>query len=131
MENIYSPSDIVDRVTAVSELRGISKRRVLIDCGFGLNTFVNMKKSMPSAGNLAKIADRLGCSVDYLLGRTSEILTPGAGQKTVEASGRLSTMISLFAQLSEAEQERLIGRLQEILEPIVGAPESKKKDAAG
>ena len=31
-----------------------------------------MKTSMPKADTLAKIADQLGCSVDYLLGRTDD-----------------------------------------------------------
>lgn len=33
----------------------------------------NMKTSMPRADNLAKIADYLGVSVDYLLGRTDNL----------------------------------------------------------
>lgn len=38
--------------------------------GLGQNTMANLKTSMPKADNLAKIADYLSCSVDYLLGRT-------------------------------------------------------------
>lgn len=38
--------------------------------GLGQNTMANLKTSMPKADNLAKIADYLNCSVDYLLSRT-------------------------------------------------------------
>ena len=44
----------------------------LADVGLGYNTMANMKTSMPKADNLAKIADYLECSVDYLLGRTDK-----------------------------------------------------------
>ena len=45
--------------------------------GIGKNTMSNLKTSMPKADTLAKIADYLDCSVDYLLGRTdnSEVNT--------------------------------------------------------
>ena len=46
---------------------------MLKDINLGLNTMSNMKNSMPKANNLAKIADYLNCSVDYLLGRTDVI----------------------------------------------------------
>lgn len=39
------------------------------ELGLGKNTLSNFKTSMPKADNLAKIADYLGVSVDYLLGR--------------------------------------------------------------
>lgn len=44
---------------------------MLEDVGLGFNTMSNMKNSMPKADNLAKIADYLDVSVDYLLGRTN------------------------------------------------------------
>ena len=42
------------------------------DVGMGFNAMSNMRTSMPKADNLAKIADYLDCSVDYLLGRTDK-----------------------------------------------------------
>lgn len=45
---------------------------MLEDCDMNKNALYTMQSggSMPKAENLAKIADYLGCSVDYLLGRT-------------------------------------------------------------
>lgn len=39
------------------------------EIGLGKNTLTNFKTSMPKADNIAKIADYLCVSVDYLLGR--------------------------------------------------------------
>ena len=48
---MYNSSNIAERIKATA-------------------TMSNMKTSMPKADNIAKIADYLDCSVDYLLGRT-------------------------------------------------------------
>ena len=46
---------------------------MLEDCGLNKNAISTMlsRNSMPKADNLAKIADYLNVSVDYLLGRTN------------------------------------------------------------
>ena len=45
---------------------------VLKEVNLGRNTMANFKTSMPKADNLAKIADYLDCSIDYLMGRTDD-----------------------------------------------------------
>ena len=45
---------------------------MLSDLNMGPNTMSNFKTSMPKADTLARIADYLDCSVDYLLGRTDD-----------------------------------------------------------
>ncbi|MBR4015270.1 MAG: helix-turn-helix transcriptional regulator [Anaerotignum sp.] len=67
---MYNSSSIADRIKATAKLRNISIKSLLENVGLGFNTMSNMKTSMPKADNLAKIADYLDCSVDYLLGRT-------------------------------------------------------------
>ena len=48
----------------------ISANKMLIDCGLGTSTIKNMESgSVPSVDKILAIADYLGCSVDYLLGR--------------------------------------------------------------
>ena len=69
---MYSPPDIAERIKACAKLKHIPVKQVLADAGLGFNTMSNMKTSMPKADTLAKIADQLGCSVDYLLGRTGD-----------------------------------------------------------
>ena len=46
-------------------------KQMLSDCKLGINTISQMSKGNDMLSkNLAKIADYLDCSVDYLLGRT-------------------------------------------------------------
>ena len=67
---MYNSSDVSDKIKLLAKLNKVSVKKLLEDVGLGFNTMSNMKKSMPKADNLAKIADYLDCSVDYLLGRT-------------------------------------------------------------
>ena len=66
--------------------KSIPVKKLLEDVGLGFNTMSNMKTSMPKADNIAKIADYLGCSIDYLLGRTDipEIATPDVSAMTAQ-----------------------------------------------
>lgn len=52
--------------------RGTTSKQMLEDAGLSYNFMTMMSRSMPKADSLARIADVLGCSVDYLLGRTEE-----------------------------------------------------------
>lgn len=74
----------------------------------------NMKTSMPKADNLAKIADHLNCSVDYLLGRTDE--PSRTGNSLNDLSANKLTIIELFNSLSDTQQGELIGRAKMMIE---------------
>lgn len=67
---MYESNKIAERIKDLARERGVSVRQMLSDVGLGFNTMANMRNSVPKADNLAKIADYLSCSVDYLLGRT-------------------------------------------------------------
>ncbi len=68
----YQPIEVADRIRATAKAQGVSMRQVLADVGLSYNVMTTYRTSIPKADNLAKIADRLGCSVDYLLGRTDD-----------------------------------------------------------
>ena len=67
---LYISNNVAERIKQTSKEKGIPLKKVLENAGLGFNTMSNMKTSMPKADNLAKIADCLDVSVDYLLGRT-------------------------------------------------------------
>ena len=67
---MYNSNHVADRIKFRAKELNISIKQLLIDVDLGKNTMSNFKTSMPKADNLAKIADYLDCSVDYLLGRT-------------------------------------------------------------
>lgn len=137
MDKVYNPFDVANRLREMADLRRVAMQEVLLDCGMNKNAMTHMRKSMPSAGSLAKLADRLECSVDYLLGRTTDMLTPGADQTPPpiqETDGRqedvpqlsrnTAEMLELFKQLPAREQILFIGRLQEAVVRTVGEGEN-------
>lgn len=64
-----------ERILKIFAERGITCYKVAKATGLSNNIF-NVWKNKPSSkiysGNLVLIADYLGCSVDYLLGRTED-----------------------------------------------------------
>lgn len=59
------------RIKTLCDEKGISINKMLVESEAGARTYHNMLSgSFPSSDKLAKIANYLGCSVDYLLGRT-------------------------------------------------------------
>lgn len=69
---MYDSINIAERIKEQARIHKVPVKKMLEDVGLGFNTMSNMKTSMPKADNLAKIADYLDCSVDYLLGRTEK-----------------------------------------------------------
>lgn len=70
---MYNSNNIAATIKQVAKSKNIVVKTMLREIGLGYNMMSNMKTSMPKADNLAKIADYLDCSVDYLLGRTEVI----------------------------------------------------------
>ena len=72
MQNEYISSEIAERIKLIEKSKGLTVSTVLKEVNLGRNTMANFKTSMPKADNLAKIADYLDCSIDYLMGRTDD-----------------------------------------------------------
>lgn len=68
---MYNSQEIAKRIKLKAKINGTNLKTMLTDCDLGINTISQMSKGNDMLSkNLAKIADYLGCSVDYLLGRT-------------------------------------------------------------
>lgn len=67
---MYQSTDVAERIKQLAKDRSITVKQVLLDAGLNYNTMSNMRRSMLKADNLARIADVLNCSMDYLMGRT-------------------------------------------------------------
>ena len=67
---MYNSGDIANRIKTLAKQEKKAVKDILTEAGLSKNSLTNFKTSMPKADNLAKIADNLNCSVDYLLGRT-------------------------------------------------------------
>lgn len=69
---MYDSLDVAARIKALAKLKKMTVKQLLADAGLSYNMMTMMRTSMPKADNLAKLADGLDCSVDYLLGRTDD-----------------------------------------------------------
>lgn len=70
---MYEAIQISKRIKKVAKSKNIVLKEMLPACNLGINTISHMHQgTMPKSDTLAKIADYLGCSVDYLLGRTDD-----------------------------------------------------------
>lgn len=70
---MYNSQIVKERINNTIKKNKTSATKVLADCELSPNTINQMSDNKGlSSFNLAKIADYLGVSVDYLLGRTDE-----------------------------------------------------------
>lgn len=68
---MYSPQDLAQVIKEILQSKNIKAKDMLEACGLGINTLSNLNHNKAiSFDSLAKIADYLDVSVDYLLGRT-------------------------------------------------------------
>ena len=68
---MYNLTDIANKIKSVAKARGIAIKDLLLECDLGINAISELSKGKQlSSISLAKIADHLKVSVDYLLGRT-------------------------------------------------------------
>ena len=70
---MYNSQELIIRIKERSKYKGILIRDVLSACDLNINTInqISDKKGV-SCFSLARIADYLDCSIEYLLGRTDE-----------------------------------------------------------
>lgn len=107
---MYNSAAVAVRIKGMAKMRGITAKQVLADAGLGNNMMSMMRTSMPKADNLAKIADQLGCSVDYLLGRTD---SPESNSPAPE-DPFVAEFVRIFAALPPADQSKVIAYLLQL-----------------
>lgn len=105
---MYDSQQIANRIKEQAKEKGVSLKVMLTDCELGINTISQMAKGKDMLSkNLARIADYLGCSVDYLLGREA---AAAPVQQTTERGAfvRPNTERSEIARQGEERLERLV-----------------------
>lgn len=70
---MYNSNNVAERINFTLKAKNIQQKIMLEECHLNRNTISSMlsRGSMIKADSLAKIADYLDVSVDYLLGRTN------------------------------------------------------------
>ncbi len=70
---MYTAQLTIERIQTLIKEKKLTQKKVLSECGISENTLKKMTDNRGIASfSLARIADCLGCSVDFLLGRTDE-----------------------------------------------------------
>jgi len=71
---LYTSSQVAERIKEAAHAKGVLVKDLLATCQLGKNTLSSMKAggSYPRIEGIVAIAEQLGCSVDYLLGRTDD-----------------------------------------------------------
>lgn len=66
--------EIANKIKLLAKERKITIGKILSDCDLSVNTLSSMQSGgyYPRLEAIARIADYLDCSVDYLLGRTEK-----------------------------------------------------------
>lgn len=71
---MYESAELAKNIKKVAKEKKILLKDMFKAVGLSTATLTNLNKgSMISADSLARIADYLDCSVDYLLGRSDEM----------------------------------------------------------
>lgn len=104
---LYDLHEIVTRVKSAISSKGVIASAMLKEIGCGKNTLSNMETSAASCITLAKIADYLDCSTDYLLGRERNSFILNSDE---------TELIDNFRRLSEIDKIKILERAKTITE---------------
>lgn len=90
---MYNTQYTVDTIKKLAKLKNIQIGKMLTECGLNKNALSSMQSrgSWLQANNLAKIADYLCVSVDYLLGRTDIMTLKISSEEDLIFMGREKT----------------------------------------
>ena len=106
-EILYNSPNVANAIRDMSKIRKIPLKDILTDCKLGSNTISHMLHGKSIAfDSLAKIADCLNCSVDYLLGRSDN---PSSHKQVcaIATDEREQELLDIFRQLNENGQENI------------------------
>ena len=104
---MYSAEEIAKKINLILKDKGLSQKEMLEACELNKNTVSSMlyRNSIPRADNLAKIADYLECSVDYLLGRDYPAFVGSSVSQT-------SPFLTKFLQLDNKDQNEILALIE-------------------
>lgn len=102
---MYNAQCTKDRIKNICKVKKVNMEQMLVDCSLGVNAIrqINDTKGMASF-SLAKIADYLDCSVDYLLGRTDSPTV--SGNNIIQSSNVINGNNGNHSPLTVTETEK-------------------------
>nr|WP_302143560.1 helix-turn-helix transcriptional regulator [uncultured Schaedlerella sp.] len=69
---MHNSQEVATTIKSLAKSKKIAIGKMLSDCDISKNTLSSMQSGgyLPRVENIVRMADYLGCSVDFLLGRT-------------------------------------------------------------
>lgn len=110
---MYVAQELADRIKKLARKQGIAQGELLKKCGCNTSILNQISEEKGIASfSLAKIADELECSVDYLLCRTEnpDSHNTHAGDITVSPyeDRQLASIIKIYEQLDDVGRAKLL-----------------------
>lgn len=104
---MYSAYETAERIKLRAKSQNILIKDMLNSCEMNKNALSTMfsRGSWLQANNIAKVADYLECSIDYLLGRTDNPEIQQKPESSQEITSMESNLLSMFKMLSTEQQE--------------------------
>lgn len=116
---MYVSQTTKDRIKAFVKKKGFVISKMLEECGLNTNTLNQISEERGlSSFSLAKIADYLDCSVDYLLCRTENPDSHKTHASDITAASddkQLAIIIGIYRQLDDIGKAKLLVTADEIL----------------
>ena len=129
---MYNSLIVADRIKKMVDLRNKSLKSVFENCGMGRNTMANLTGgSMPKGDNLAKIADYLDCSVDYLLGRTEYITDSSSNVTSVPLTDECEELIEEYRKLDLKGKNKVYNTIIQEQERMTSAGDTETNRFVG
>ena len=124
---MYTAQNTIDRIQSLIKKKNLKQKDVLAACNINENTLKRMtdNKGM-SSFYLARIADYLNCSVDYLLGRSNQENT-SCDSYTLSQDEK--TLINIFRTLPPESQQNILGYLDYTASVIINNQNTAKRAA--
>lgn len=117
----YDTQMIAFRIKNELRTKNLKTKELLSAAELGINTISEFSKGKQiSCISLAKIADYLECSVDYLLGRSDNVAMSSASNPDI--SNRDSELLELFKNLPPETSELIT----QLLKSVIDKPDTVK-----
>ncbi|ASC08401.1 helix-turn-helix domain-containing protein [Pediococcus pentosaceus] len=107
---------IFERTKEISKKKGYSLQKVAKDAGLGINSIYKWKTQNPQIDKVESVANVLGVTVDYLLGKT-EKEEPMNNTRDMEVEEALNSVRMYQGKpISDAQRETMKGIIRAYLD---------------
>lgn len=114
---MYNSIEIAERIKQIARSQGVTVKNMLNETGLSVNTLQHMKTSMPKTDTLALIADYLGVSVDYLIGRTEEDMRREIREQIIKSTPNVNVRDAVIGKINTMSDDQC-RKLLDLLEAM-------------